>query len=154
MVGRGFLRPDARRVRQDAPQALKRLFEDCIKFDREQRPLFRQILASLESMLRAMPKITRSASEPNLNRQLHASDDYLSYSCASPKTPVNFQFNTDTSFPAFYGYVRYGDSLSIITNLLRWNIVYNDTYVLLQHPSAQPAAPVGVAEGLRLASQR
>ncbi|XP_035429929.1 raf homolog serine/threonine-protein kinase Raf isoform X1 [Spodoptera frugiperda] len=103
MVGRGFLRPDARRVRQDAPQALKRLFEDCIKFDREQRPLFRQILASLESMLRAMPKITRSASEPNLNRQLHASDDYLSYSCASPKTPVNFQFNTDTSFPAFYG---------------------------------------------------
>ncbi|CAH2100444.1 unnamed protein product [Euphydryas editha] len=103
MVGRGLLRPDIRRLRQDAPQALKRLFEDCIKFDREQRPLFRQILASLESMLRAMPKITRSASEPSLNRQLHASDDYLSYSCASPKTPVNFQFNTDTSFPAFYG---------------------------------------------------
>ncbi|CAG5034880.1 unnamed protein product [Parnassius apollo] len=103
MVGRGLLRPDARRLRQDAPQALKRLFEDCIKFDREQRPLFRQILASLESMLRAMPKITRSASEPSVNRQLHASDDYLSYSCASPKTPVNFQFNADTSFPAFYG---------------------------------------------------
>ncbi|XP_063829891.1 raf homolog serine/threonine-protein kinase Raf [Ostrinia nubilalis] len=103
MVGRGLLRPDARRLRQDAPQALKRLFDDCIKFDREQRPLFRQILASLESMLRAMPKITRSASEPNVNRQLHASDDYLSYSCASPKTPVNFQFNPDTSFPAFYG---------------------------------------------------
>ncbi|CAH0722132.1 unnamed protein product, partial [Brenthis ino] len=103
MVGRGLLRPDVRRLRQDAPQSLKRLFEDCIKFDREQRPLFRQILASLESMLRAMPKITRSASEPSLNRQLHASDDYLSYSCASPKTPVNFQFNTDTNFPAFYG---------------------------------------------------
>lgn len=101
MVGRGLLRPDANRIRQDAPQALKRLFEDCIKFDREQRPLFRQILASLESMLRAMPKITRSASEPSLNRQLHASDDYLSYSCASPKTPVNFQY-TDNSF-AFYG---------------------------------------------------
>ncbi|CAH0600882.1 unnamed protein product [Chrysodeixis includens] len=103
MVGRGLLRADARRLRQDAPQALKRLFEDCIKFDREQRPLFRQILAALEAMLRAMPKITRSASEPSLSRQLHASDDYLSYSCASPKTPVNFQFNTDTSFPAFYG---------------------------------------------------
>ncbi|KAJ0180863.1 hypothetical protein K1T71_002948 [Dendrolimus kikuchii] len=103
MVGRGQLRPDVRRLRQDAPTALKRLFADCIKFEREARPLFRQILASLESMLRAMPKITRSASEPNMNRQLHASDDYLSYSCASPKTPVNFQFNTDTSFPAFYG---------------------------------------------------
>ncbi|XP_049887939.1 raf homolog serine/threonine-protein kinase Raf isoform X3 [Pectinophora gossypiella] len=103
MVGRGLLKPDVRRLRQDAPQALKRLFEDCIKFDREQRPLFRQILASLEGMLRAMPKITRSASEPTLSRQLHGSDDYLAYSCASPKTPVNFQFNTDTSFPAFYG---------------------------------------------------
>ncbi|CAH2068149.1 unnamed protein product, partial [Iphiclides podalirius] len=103
MVGRGLLRPEARRLRADAPQALKRLLEDCIKFDREQRPLFRQILASLECMLRALPKITRSASEPSVSRQLHASDDYLSYSCASPKTPVNFQFNADTSFPAFYG---------------------------------------------------
>ncbi|XP_047526241.1 raf homolog serine/threonine-protein kinase Raf isoform X2 [Pieris napi] len=103
MVGRGLLKPDSRKLRGDAPQALKRLFEDCIKFDRQQRPQFRQILAGLESMLRAMPKITRSASEPSLSRQLHASDDYLTYTCASPKTPVNFHFNTDTNFPAFYG---------------------------------------------------
>ncbi|XP_022113028.2 raf homolog serine/threonine-protein kinase Raf [Pieris rapae] len=103
MVGRGLLKPDSRKLRGDAPQALKRLFEDCIKFDRQQRPQFRQILAALESMLRAMPKITRSASEPSLSRQLHASDDYLTYTCASPKTPVNFHFNTDTNFPAFYG---------------------------------------------------
>ncbi|KPI95346.1 Raf-like serine/threonine-protein kinase phl [Papilio xuthus] len=106
MVGRGLLRPDLRRLRQDSPQALKRLLEDCIKFDREQRPQFRQILAALEAMLRAMPKITRSASEPSVSRHLHAADgadDYLAYSCASPKTPVNFQFNNDTSFPAFYG---------------------------------------------------
>lgn len=103
MVGRGTLRPDARRLRQDAPQALKRLFTECVQFSRDQRPQFRQILAALEAMLRAMPKITRSASEPGLNRPLHASDDYLSYSCASPKTPVNFHFNTDTNFPAFYG---------------------------------------------------
>ncbi|XP_072935368.1 raf homolog serine/threonine-protein kinase Raf [Epargyreus clarus] len=103
MVGRGLIRPDARRVRGDAPTALKRLFEDCVQFERERRPLFRQILAALEAMLRAIPKITRSASEPHLNGQLHASDDYLSYNCASPKTPVNFQFGSDTSFPAFYG---------------------------------------------------
>ncbi|CAK1547985.1 unnamed protein product [Leptosia nina] len=103
MVGRGLLRPDARKLRQDAPQALKRLFDDCIEFERERRPQFRQILAALEAMLRAMPKITRSASEPTLGRPLHASDDYLTYSCASPKTPVNFHFNADTNFPAFYG---------------------------------------------------
>nr|XP_032528714.1 raf homolog serine/threonine-protein kinase Raf [Danaus plexippus plexippus] len=101
-VGRGLLRPDVRRLRQDAPQALRRLFEDCIQFDRERRPLFRQILASLEAMLRAMPKITRSASEPCLQRALHASDDCLGYACAEPKTPVNFQFDAHTSFPAFY----------------------------------------------------
>lgn len=103
MVGRGLLRPDARRLRADAPAALKRLFADCAKFDREARPLFRQVLAALEAMLRALPKITRSASEPALSGQLHACDDYLAYSCASPKTPVNFQFNADTSFPQFYG---------------------------------------------------
>lgn len=103
MVGRGNLRPDARRIRSDAPQALKRLFAECVQFERAQRPLFRQILAALEAMLRALPKITRSASEPLLSRPLHASDDYLGYSCASPKTPVNFHFNTDTNFPAFYG---------------------------------------------------
>ncbi|KAG6457772.1 raf homolog serine/threonine-protein kinase Raf [Manduca sexta] len=103
MVGRGLLKPDSRRLRQDAPQQLKRTFEDCIVFDRESRPLFRQILATLEAILRLIPKITRSASEPTMSRQLHTSDDYLSYSCASPKTPVNFHFNTDTSFPAFYG---------------------------------------------------
>lgn len=109
MVGRGLLRPDLRRLRQDAPQALKRLLEDCIKLDREQRPQFRQILAALEAMLRAMPKITRSASEPSVSRHLHAADgadDCLAYTCASPKTPVNFHFDNDTSFPAFYGYVH------------------------------------------------
>ncbi|XP_050663615.1 raf homolog serine/threonine-protein kinase Raf isoform X2 [Leptidea sinapis] len=102
-VGRGLLRPDARKLRQDAPQSLRRLFEECINFEREQRPQFRQILASLEAMLRALPKITHSASEPCLHRQLHASHDYLAYACASPKTPVNFHFDVDTSFPAFYG---------------------------------------------------
>ncbi|XP_045507699.1 raf homolog serine/threonine-protein kinase Raf isoform X1 [Colias croceus] len=103
MVGRGLLRPDARKVRQDAPRALRRLFDECVQFARERRPQFRQILAALEAMLRALPKITRSASEPLLGPRLHASDDCLAYTCASPKTPVHFHFDADTSFPAFYG---------------------------------------------------
>lgn len=101
LVGRGLLRPDARRLRADCPPALRRLLEACVRFERDQRPLFRAILAALEAMLRALPKITRSASEPGL-RQLRA-DDCFSYTCASPKTPVNFHFDADTSFPAFYG---------------------------------------------------
>ncbi|XP_067635370.1 raf homolog serine/threonine-protein kinase Raf [Eurosta solidaginis] len=88
MVGRGLLRPDMTKVRSDAPQALKRLAEDCIKFDRNDRPLFRPLLNMLENMLRAMPKIHRSASEPNMTQtQLHSEDFYQ---CPSPKTPVNF----------------------------------------------------------------
>lgn len=89
MVGRGYLRPDLNKLRQDTPKALRRLVEDCIKFNREDRPLFRQILASLEGLIRNLPKIHRSASEPNVNRTQLQSDDFM-YACASPKTPVNF----------------------------------------------------------------
>uniref|UniRef100_A0A0A9X2K4 non-specific serine/threonine protein kinase n=2 Tax=Lygus hesperus TaxID=30085 RepID=A0A0A9X2K4_LYGHE len=98
MVGRGFLRPDLNKILPETPKALRRLFDDCIKFKRDDRPLFRQILASLESLLQSMPKIHRSTSEPLLNRtQLH-SDDLL-YVCASPKTPVNTQYGAFPFYP-------------------------------------------------------
>lgn len=97
LVGRGFLRPDLNKLHSETPKALRRLAEDCIKLSRDERPLFRQILASLESLQRALPKIHRSTSEPTLNRTQLQSDDFL-YGCASPKTPVNAQFG---AFP-FY----------------------------------------------------
>ncbi|XP_072745077.1 raf homolog serine/threonine-protein kinase Raf [Anoplolepis gracilipes] len=99
MVGRGYLRPDLDKLRSDTPNALKRLTVDCIKFTRDERPIFRQILVSLESLLRGLPKITRSASEPNLNRTQLQSDDFL-YTCASPKTPVHFQFGAFPFYPS------------------------------------------------------
>ncbi|XP_043475338.1 raf homolog serine/threonine-protein kinase Raf [Leptopilina heterotoma] len=99
MVGRGYLRPDLNKLRSDTPKALRRLTEDCIKFSRDERPIFRQILASLEALLRGLPKITRSTSEPNLNRTQLQSDDFL-YTCASPKTPVNFQFGGFPFYPS------------------------------------------------------
>lgn len=89
MVGRGLLRPDLSRVRSDCPQALKRCLEDCIKFDRSERPLFRLLLNMLENILRSLPKIHRSASEPNLTQSISQNDDFL-FMCSSPKTPVNF----------------------------------------------------------------
>lgn len=89
MVGRGYLKPDLNKLRPDTSKALRRLTEDCIKFNREERPLFRQIHASLEGFLRNLPKIHRSTSEPNMNRTQLQSDDFM-YACASPKTPVNF----------------------------------------------------------------
>ncbi|XP_038110312.1 raf homolog serine/threonine-protein kinase Raf [Culex quinquefasciatus] len=95
MVGCGKLRPDLTKVRSDCPQALKRCVEDCIKYSREERPLFRLLLNMLENMLRTLPKFHRSASEPNFTQTQLQNDDFL-YLCSSPKTPVafhNFQFN-------------------------------------------------------------
>uniref|UniRef100_A0A182IN34 non-specific serine/threonine protein kinase n=1 Tax=Anopheles atroparvus TaxID=41427 RepID=A0A182IN34_ANOAO len=89
MVGCGKLRPDLTKVRSDCPQALKRCVEDCIKFSRDERPLFRLLLNMLENMLRTMPKFHRSASEPNFTQTQLQNDDFL-YMCSSPKTPVNF----------------------------------------------------------------
>ncbi|XP_017064209.1 raf homolog serine/threonine-protein kinase Raf [Drosophila eugracilis] len=88
MVGRGLLRPDMSQVRSDAPQALKRLAEDCIKYTPKDRPLFRPLLNMLENMLRTLPKIHCSASEPNLTQSQLQNDEFLYL--PSPKTPVNF----------------------------------------------------------------
>ena len=43
MVGKGFLRPDLSIARSDTPKAFKRLQQDCIKYARDERPLFPQV---------------------------------------------------------------------------------------------------------------
>ncbi|XP_073827964.1 serine/threonine kinase raf oncogene [Musca autumnalis] len=91
MVGRGLLKPDMTRIRSDAPQDLKRLLVDCIKYDRNERPLFRLNLNMLEYIWRTLPKLHRSASDSTLTQTQLQHDDFL-YSCPSPKTPVNFQY--------------------------------------------------------------
>ncbi|XP_050720887.1 raf homolog serine/threonine-protein kinase Raf-like isoform X3 [Eriocheir sinensis] len=96
MVGRGYLRPDITYLRSDMPKPIRRLYEDCIKYNRDDRPLFPQILANIESLVRSLPKIHRSASEPTLTRT-HLNTDDMMYLCASPKTPINsgaFLFST------------------------------------------------------------
>ncbi|XP_013926886.1 PREDICTED: serine/threonine-protein kinase A-Raf-like [Thamnophis sirtalis] len=71
MVGRGYLSPDLSKVPSNCPKAMRRLMSDCLKFSREERPLFPQILASIESLQHSLPKIERSASEPALHRVAH-----------------------------------------------------------------------------------
>ncbi|XP_043944420.1 serine/threonine-protein kinase B-raf [Protopterus annectens] len=88
MVGRGYLSPDLSKVRSNCPKAMKRLMADCLKKKREERPLFPQILASVELLARSLPKIHRSASEPSLNRAGFQTEDFSLYTCASPKTPI------------------------------------------------------------------
>ncbi|XP_066985291.1 raf homolog serine/threonine-protein kinase Raf isoform X2 [Macrobrachium rosenbergii] len=96
MVGRGLLRPDMTYLRSDMPKPIRRVLDDCIKYNRDDRPLFPQILANIESLVRSLPKIHRSASEPTLTRT-HLNTDDMLYVCASPKTPINsgaFLFST------------------------------------------------------------
>uniref|UniRef100_A0A6I8PWY0 non-specific serine/threonine protein kinase n=1 Tax=Xenopus tropicalis TaxID=8364 RepID=A0A6I8PWY0_XENTR len=88
MVGRGYLSPDFSKVRSNCPKAMKRLMADCLKKKRDERPLFPQILASIELLARSLPKIHRSASEPSLNRAGFQTEDFSLYTCASPKTPI------------------------------------------------------------------
>uniref|UniRef100_A0A672JRG9 non-specific serine/threonine protein kinase n=1 Tax=Sinocyclocheilus grahami TaxID=75366 RepID=A0A672JRG9_SINGR len=76
MVGRGYLAPDLSKVRSNCPKAMKRLMADCLKKKREERPLFPQILASIELLAHSLPKIHRSASEPSLNRAGFQTEDF------------------------------------------------------------------------------
>lgn len=74
MVGRGYLSPDLTKVSNNCPKAMKRLLVNCLKFKREERPLFPQILVSIEILQRALPKLERSASEPSLHRAVNSED--------------------------------------------------------------------------------
>jgi len=99
MVGRGYLKPDLNMCRSETPKALKRLIEECIRFKREERPEFKKVLNVLEDLARALPKLQRSASEPQMGRTHLQTEDFL-YPFASPKTPLNSQMG---AFPLFSG---------------------------------------------------
>ncbi|XP_041607482.1 serine/threonine-protein kinase B-raf isoform X2 [Vulpes lagopus] len=101
MVGRGYLSPDLSKVRSNCPKAMKRLMAECLKKKRDERPLFPQILASIELLARSLPKIHRSASEPSLNRAGFQTEDFSLYACASPKTPIQaggYGYGLDLAF--------------------------------------------------------
>ena len=94
LVGTGQLMPNMEAIRSDTPQPLRRLMLECIQYERKQRPLFPQVLAILENLMRILPKIHRSLSEPILHRTTFSPSDDLSGGnsaagggTASPNTP-------------------------------------------------------------------
>lgn len=46
MVGRGYLSPDLSLLSSSSPKSMKRLIIDCLKFKRDERPLFPQVRKS------------------------------------------------------------------------------------------------------------
>ncbi|XP_035242923.1 RAF proto-oncogene serine/threonine-protein kinase isoform X2 [Anguilla rostrata] len=87
MVGRGYLSPDLSKLYKSCPKAMKRLVADCIKKSKDERPLFPQILSSIELLQHSLPKINRSASEPSLHRASQT-EDINSCTLTSMKLPV------------------------------------------------------------------
>ncbi|KAK2851623.1 hypothetical protein Q5P01_007899 [Channa striata] len=87
MVGRGYMSPDLSKLYKSCPKAMKRLVADCIKKSKDERPLFPQILSSIELLQHALPKINRSASEPSLHRASHT-EDINACTLTSTRLPV------------------------------------------------------------------
>ncbi|XP_051483059.1 RAF proto-oncogene serine/threonine-protein kinase isoform X5 [Apus apus] len=87
MVGRGYASPDLSKLYKNCPKAMKRLVADCLKKVREERPLFPQILSSIELLQHSLPKINRSASEPSLHRAAHT-EDINSCTLTSTRLPI------------------------------------------------------------------
>ncbi|XP_006004468.1 RAF proto-oncogene serine/threonine-protein kinase isoform X5 [Latimeria chalumnae] len=87
MIGRGYLSPDLSKLYKNCPKAMKRLVADCVKKTREDRPLFPQVLSSVELLQHSLPKINRSASEPSLHR-VTQTEDINSFTLTSTRLPV------------------------------------------------------------------
>ncbi|XP_073500597.1 RAF proto-oncogene serine/threonine-protein kinase isoform X2 [Phyllobates terribilis] len=87
LVGRGCLVPDLSKLYKNCPKAMKRLVADCVQKVKDERPLFPQILASIELLQHSLPKINRSASEPSLHRATHT-EDINSCTLTSTRLPV------------------------------------------------------------------
>ncbi|OCT58726.1 hypothetical protein XELAEV_18001868mg [Xenopus laevis] len=87
LVGRGGMGPDLSKLYKNCPKAMKRLVADSIKKLRDERPLFPQILSSIELLQHSLPKINRSASEPSLHRAAHT-EDINSCTLTSTRLPV------------------------------------------------------------------
>ncbi|KAL3981872.1 Protein tyrosine kinase family protein [Acanthocheilonema viteae] len=97
MVGRGYLKPDLTKVRHDTPKSLLTLLEKCIKFCRDERPEFEQVLIYLERVSAGLPRLKRSVSEPQIYRSYYDQHDFLLpvQTPNSPKTnTANFSLFT------------------------------------------------------------
>ncbi|XP_059143174.1 serine/threonine-protein kinase A-Raf-like [Physella acuta] len=64
MIGKGYLKPDISLCRNDTPKQVKILMLSCTSFNRDERPLFPNVLSTLQNLYSCIPKIKRSMSEP------------------------------------------------------------------------------------------
>lgn len=96
LVGTAQVIPNLEKIRSDTPPDLRRLLLSCIRYDREDRPKFDIINAEVDDLMRKLPKISHSQSEPELYRSNLFAKEFAGGSgtsgvvasdCPSPKTP-------------------------------------------------------------------
>ena len=96
LVGTAQVMPNLEKIRSDTPPDLRRLLLSCIRYDREDRPKFDIINAEVDDLMRKLPKISHSQSEPELYRSNLFAKEFAGGSgtngvgandCPSPKTP-------------------------------------------------------------------
>ena len=90
----GMVVPNLDAIKIDTPKTFRRLLESCISYKRSQRPLFTQVLATVESIMKSLPKISRSISEPILHRTYFQTDNLDGTEsgtggASTPKTPAS-----------------------------------------------------------------
>ena len=73
MVGCGFLTPDLSKLYSTSPKSMKRLIIDCLKFKRDERPLFPQVKLKLFLLCPAQFAVNNTA---NIK---HIISSYVSY---------------------------------------------------------------------------
>ena len=122
MVGSGRWCPDPALVSPQTPKPLIRLLRECTQFEAPKRPLFRQILASLEALLQSQPNIQRSVSEPvSLNRFTSYKSSFpLLHAAASSSESVSDESESNSfdgsqeSLPASAGHRPRATDLSFV----------------------------------------
>ncbi|XP_023379006.1 serine/threonine-protein kinase A-Raf isoform X4 [Pteropus vampyrus] len=91
MVGRGYLSPDLSKISSNCPKAMRRLLSDCLKFQREERPLFPQVgrVGGLETLGRRpmRRKTQRGECEPCLFKAQRCAISWPRLSCCSGHSP-------------------------------------------------------------------
>lgn len=97
MVGCGILRPDPSNARKDTPKHFKQLSVRCCQFNKDDRPLFPQILVDLEMLADNMPKIKRSNSEPYSLYYSRPTFEDIEMP-QSPHTPAQGGINTSDAY--------------------------------------------------------
>ena len=90
MVGKGYLRIDISKSRNDTPKIYKRLMQDCVQYDWNNRPLFPQV----GTVSTRTNTITRTCLQPLTFNTNSNTNSTITRTCLQP---LSFNTNSNTN---------------------------------------------------------